>query len=170
MIKKDLDNYANTLFGKIKVIFFSFSFHIVLVYRLSSFFYNNIPFIGNLIGVLIEYFNRVLFSVDISRKSKIGEGFVIIHGMGIVIGDNVVIGKNCKIFNGVNLGNKNTEININYQPMIGDNVVIGTGAKCLGDIKIGNNVKIGANAVVLDDVPDNCVAVGIPAKITKKDL
>ena len=167
MILKDLNRHSPTLIGKIKIFLLSPSFHIVLLYRVSNFFAYRVPVIGNILGLVVEYINRVLYSVDISRYTKIDEGLIIIHGMGIVIGDGVTIGKNCKILNGVNLGNKDTEISENRQPIIGDSVIIGAGAKCLGDIKIGNNVKIGANAVVLTDIPNNSIAVGIPAKIKK---
>jgi serine O-acetyltransferase len=165
MIIEDLNRYSSTLMGKIKISLLSPSFHIVLLYRISSFFAHRVPFIGNLVGIVVEYISRVLYSTDISRYAKIDGGLIIMHGMGIVIGKDVVIGKNCKILNGVNLGNKETEIPNNQQPRIGNNVVIGAGAKCLGDVIIGNNVKIGANAVVLTDIPDNSIAVGIPAKI-----
>jgi len=167
IIFDDLNRYSDTLLTKIKILLVSPSFHSVIIYRLSVFFMKNIPFIGNIFAIFLEYINRVLYSVEISRYSTIDKGLIIVHGMGIVIGDNVSIGKNCKILNGVNLGNKDTEIDTNHQPIIGDNVVIGAGAKCLGNIKIGNNVKIGANSVVLDDIPDNCIAVGVPAKIIK---
>jgi len=169
MIVRDLNRYAPTISAKIKTIIFSPSFHIVLLYRISSFFSQKVPFIGNFLGLVFEYLNRLLFSCDISRKSQIEGGLIVVHGMGIVIGDNVIIGKNCKILNGVNLGNKDTETLSNQQPIVGDNVVIGAGAKCLGDIVIGNKVTIGANSVVLDSVPDNSIAVGIPAKIINRN-
>ena len=168
MIRADLNRYANSNISKLKTILFSASFHIILLYRMSSFCTNKIPFVGNFIGVILEYFNRVIFSCDISRRSKIGEGLIIMHGMGIVIGEKVIIGKSCKILNGVNLGNKDTETAIDNQPIIGNNVVIGAGAKCLGNIIIGDSVTIGANAVVLENVPINSIAVGIPAKIKEQ--
>lgn len=168
MIDKDLNRYSTTLIGKMKTCLVSPSFHIVFLYRVSSFLVYRIPLIGNIMGLIIEYISRILYSTDISRYAKIGEGLVIMHGMGIVIGKNVVIGKNCKVLNGVNLGNRDTEKPNNQQPIIGDNVVIGAGAKCLGDIIIGNNVLIGSNAVVLIDIPDNSTAVGIPAKVIEK--
>ena len=168
MIFQDLNRYVNTIKGKIKVCLISPSFHIVVLYRLSSFLTKKVPFIGNFLGLVIEYISRILYSTDISRYAKISEGIIFMHGMGMVIGKHVIIGKNCKIFNGVNLGNRDTEIPNDYQPKIGDNVVIGAGAKCLGNITIGNNVMVGSNAVVLNDVPDNCTVVGIPARVIKK--
>lgn len=146
-----------------KVAFFSHSFHLVVVYRFGTLL-STIPMFGSFFRVIIEYFIRIVFSSDISLKSKIGPGFVVVHGHDIVIGGDVLIGENCKILNGVTLGNKDTESAINQQPKIGSNVVIGAGAKILGSIKIGDNVKIGANSVVLSEVPDNHVAVGVPAR------
>jgi len=168
MIGKDLNRYSKTFVGKVKICLMSPSFHIILLYRISNFFVSEIPFFGNIMGLIVEYISRLLYSTDISRYAKIDEGLVIMHGMGTVIGSDVVIGKNCKILNGVNLGNRDTETLNNQQPKIGDNVVIGAGAKCLGNIIIGNNVLIGSNAVVLTDIPHNSTAVGIPAKIIKK--
>jgi len=167
MIINDLNRYSKSLLSKIKIFLVSPSFHIVLLYRLSNLFIK-IPIVGNILGLIVEYINRILYGVDISRYAKIDTGFMVVHGMGIVIGDSVNIGKNCKIFNSVNLGNKDTEISDNKQPTIGSNVVIGAGAKCLGDIKIGNNVIVGANAVVITDIEDDSIVVGIPAKSIKK--
>lgn len=123
---------------------------------------------GSFLRVLVEYFIRVVYASDISCKAEIGGGLMLIHGHDIVIGSAVVIGKNCKIFNGVTLGSKETEFLLQDQPCIGDNVVIGTGAKVLGKISVGNAVKIGANSVVLKNVPEKMLAVGVPAKIIEK--
>lgn len=124
-----------------------------------------IPIIGNFFSVGFEYLIRIFFASDISCKAKISPDISFMHGHDIVIGSEVVIGKNCKIFNGVTLGNKDTESGINGHPIIGDNCVISTGAKILGNIKIGNNCIVGANSVVLTDIPDNSIAVGVPARI-----
>lgn len=151
---------------KVKCVLISHSFHLVFLYRLGSFF-SQPPVIGSLLRVALEYVIRVMYASDISLKSKIGPGLVIVHGHDIVIGGDVKIGKKCKILNGVTLGNKDTELPINQQPIVGDNVVIGSGAKLLGSIKIGDNVVIGANSVVLKNFPSNVVVAGVPAKIIK---
>lgn len=128
----------------------------------------SIPVLGGVIGTILEYIVRVVYSSDISSKAKIGDGFNLMHGHDIVIGSHVIIGKNVKVFNGVTLGNKNTNTTINEQPLIGDNVTICTGAKVLGLVRIGNNSIVGANSVVTKDIPENEVWAGVPAKKIKE--
>jgi serine O-acetyltransferase len=151
----------------IKTFLLSHTFHLVLLMRLGGFFRSKVPIVGGAGGILIEYIIRILYASDISCQAKIGPGFNVMHGHDIVIGSDVIIGDRCKIFNGVTLGNKDTETSQMQQPCIGDDVVIGAGAKLLGQIKIGSGSTIGANSVVVKDVPANCVAAGIPAKIIK---
>lgn len=168
IINADLERYVTDkrLAGKVKILLASHGFHLVLFIRIGQFI-SSIKIIGGIFRILAEYIIRIIFASDISLRAKFGPGLVILHGHDIVIGSNSVIGKNCKIMNGVTLGNKDTESGINDQPIIGDSVVIGTGAKILGKITVGNRVKIGANSVVLTDVPDGAIAVGVPAKIKK---
>ena len=90
------------------------------------------------------------------------------HGMGVVIGETAEVGDNVTIYHGVTLGGTGKDKGKRH-PTVKDNVIIGAGAKVLGPITIGNNVKVGANSVVLKDVPDNATAVGMPAKIIIKD-
>ena len=108
--------------------------------------------------------SRFVYHVDIA--GEIDGGLYVGHaeGGGIIINDNVKIGKNCNLHHGVTIGVKNRGKNPGV-PTIGANVYIGPGAKVFGGIMIGNNVAIGANAVVISDVPDNAVVVGVPAKI-----
>lgn len=146
------------------------SFHIVALYRLGNYVHLYIPYIGNILRFVIEYLIRIIYASDISCKAKIGKGLRIMHGHDIVIGANVVIGEYCKIFNGVTLGNKNTEIVESYQPTIENNVVLSTGAKILGAITIGSNSIVGANSVVINDIPKNSIAVGIPAIVKRKNI
>lgn len=127
-----------------------------------------IPIIGNFMSVMFEYLIRIIFSSDISCKASIPSDVIFVHGHDIVIGENVVIGKGCKIFNGVTLGNKDTESSENQQPTIGNNCVVSTGAKILGGLMVGDNCIIGANSVVLTDIPSNSVAVGVPARVIKR--
>ncbi|WP_200815638.1 serine O-acetyltransferase [Pedobacter africanus] len=128
-----------------------------------------IPMVGNFFSVGFEYLIRIFFASDISCKATIPRNVTFVHGHDIVIGSEVIIGNNCKIFNGVTLGNKDTESGLNSHPTIGDNCVISTGAKVMGNIRVGNNCIIGANSVLFIDVPDNSIAVGVPARILRKD-
>ncbi len=99
----------------------------------------------------------------IPLQTSIGKGsFITYHGGGVVINKQAVIGENCRIRQHVTIASNNEGA-----PTIGNNVQIGAGAVIVGKIYIGNNVKIGANAVVLSDLPDNCTAVGMPAKPVK---
>lgn len=107
--------------------------------------------------------------IHIARGAQIGAGFRVFHFGCIVINSGVVIGNNCTVRHGVTMGNRLDYFDL---PTLGDNVDVGAGAKILGAIRIGNNVSVGANAVVIKDVPDNCIAVGVPARVIpkKKDL
>ncbi len=127
-----------------------------------------IPYVGLLLSKFIEYTIRIVFSSDISCAADIASDVEFVHGHDIVIGGSVIVGRGCKIFNGVTLGNKDTETDINQQPHIGENCVISTGAKILGHITIGKNSVVGANAVVLIDIPENSVAVGVPARFVAR--
>jgi serine O-acetyltransferase len=104
--------------------------------------------------------------IELPCEVEIGKNFVIDHFGGIVISGYAKFGNNCRIRNGVVVGL--SRVDQPCAPVIGDNVDIGAGAKVLGAIKIGNNVLIGANAVVIRDVPDNCVAAGVPAVNTPR--
>ena len=109
---------------------------------------------------------RWLTGTEIHPAATIGRGLFIDHGMGVVIGETAVIGKNVTLFQGVTLGGTGKEKGKRH-PTIGDNVVIGAGAKVLGSITIGHHSIIGANAVVIRDVPDHSTVVGVPGRIAK---
>jgi len=124
----------------------------------------------DLIARIISQFSRFLTGIEIHPKAKIGENLFIDHGMGVVIGETSEIGNNVTIYHMVTLGGISPSINSDEQrdskrhPTLMDNVVVGSGAQVLGPITVGKNAKIGANAVVTKDVPQNAVMVGIPAK------
>lgn len=107
-------------------------------------------------------FMRLLTGIDLPRRAQIGPGLRIWHFGGIFVHFASVIGRNCTIRHQVTIGSRRGEFDV---PLLGDDVDIGAGAKVLGKIRIGNRVTIGANAVVLDDVPDDHLAVGVPARI-----
>ena len=124
----------------------------------------------DLIARMISQTSRFLTGIEIPPSAKIGKNLFIDHGMGVVIGATAEIGNNVTIYHMATLGGISPSINSNNQreikrhPTLKDNVVIGSGAQVLGPVIVGNNAKIGANAVVTKDVPDNAVMVGIPAK------
>ena len=106
--------------------------------------------------------------IEIHPGATIGKGLFIDHGSGVVIGETTEIGDNCTIYQNVTLGGTGKETGKRH-PTLGNNVMVGAGARVLGPFKVGDNCKIAANAVVLSEVPPNCTAVGVPAKIVKRD-
>ena len=124
----------------------------------------------DLVARVISQFSRFLTGIEIHPKAKIGKNLFIDHGMGVVIGETSEIGDNVTIYHMVTLGGISPSIDSDNQrdikrhPTLKDNVVVGSGAQVLGPVVIGENAKIGANAVVTKDVPENAVMVGIPAK------
>jgi len=124
----------------------------------------------HLVARIISQFSRFLTGIEIHPRANIGKNLFIDHGMGVVIGETSEIGDNVTIYHMATLGgispsvNSNEQRNIKRHPTLKDNVVVGSGAQILGPVTIGKNAKIGANAVVTKDVPENAVMVGIPAK------
>lgn len=150
--------------SKIEVFLLYPTIHAMIAYRMAHFLYNRkIFFLARLISQIARFFT----GIEIHPGAKIGKGLFIDHGMGVVIGETAEIGDNVLLYHGVTLGGTGKDKGKRH-PTLGDNVVIGAGAKVLGPIYIGNDSKIGANSVVLKDVPEGSTAVGIPAKnITK---
>ncbi len=124
----------------------------------------------DLIARIISQFSRFMTGIEIHPKARIGKNLFIDHGMGVVIGETSDIGDNVTIYHMVTLGGISPSINSNDQrevkrhPSLQDNVVVGSGAQVLGPITVGKNAKIGANAVVTKNVPENGIMIGIPAK------
>ena len=106
--------------------------------------------------------------IEIHPGAKIGRGLFIDHGSGVVIGETTEIGDNCTLYQGVTLGGTGKHTGKRH-PTLGNNVMVGSGAKVLGPMKIGDNSKIAANAVVLSEIPDNSTAVGIPARVVRRN-
>jgi serine O-acetyltransferase len=138
-------------------------FWIVLLFRIQDLFYKR-----NIIVIPWLFFmlNRILFSVEIFPGANIGAGLRIMHGSGIVIGNQAVIGKNATIYHAVTVGARLTYASDGW-PKIGDSCLLGAGATLLGSIVISDNVKVGANSVVLNDIPSNVSVVGNPGKIIR---
>ena len=124
----------------------------------------------DLVARIISQFSRFLTGIEIHPKAKVGKNLFIDHGMGVVIGETSEIGDNVTIYHAVTLGGISPSIDSDSQrdlkrhPTLKDNVVVGSGAQILGPIVVGKNAKIGANAVVTKDVPENAIMVGIPAR------
>lgn len=121
------------------------------------------PFLARMVSQTARHFT----GIEIHPGAKIGKGLLIDHGMGVVIGETAEIGDNCTIYQGVTLGGTGKDVGKRH-PTLGDNVMVGAGAKILGPVKIGSGSKVAANAVVLHEVPENCTAVGIPAKVVRR--
>lgn len=134
-------------------------------YRIAHWFYKHRMFTA---ARMISQNARKRTGIEIHPGATIGKGLFIDHGMGVVIGETAVIGDNCLIYQGATLGGTGKDKGKRH-PTLGNNVLVGAGAKVLGPFKVGNNVKIAANAVVLNEIPDNCTAVGVPARIVKKN-
>lgn len=137
--------------------------HAIIVHTLAHALYEK----GlNSLARFISQVSRFFTGIEIHPGANIGRNLFIDHGMGIVIGETAEIGDNCTIYHQVTLGGTGKDKGKRH-PTLGNNVMIATGAKVLGPIYIGDNSKIGANAVVLKDIPKNSTAVGIPAKVVK---
>ena len=116
------------------------------------------------LALLLQSRISEVFHVDIHPGATIGEGIMFDHATGVVIGETAVVGNNVSILHGVTLGGTGTKDGDRH-PKIGTGVVIGAGVTILGNIKVGANSKIGAGSVVLKEIPPNCTAVGIPARL-----
>ena len=136
--------------SKLEVLLLYPCVHSIIAYRLTHFLYKHkLFFLARLISQLSRFFT----GIEIHPGAKIGKGLFIDHGMGVVIGETAEVGDNVTIYHGVTLGGTGKHTGKRH-PTIGDNVLIGTGAKVLGPIIVGNNAKIGANSVVLHNVPE----------------
>lgn len=163
-LKYDIDNILKNdpaAKSRVEVLILYPSIHAVISHRIANMFFRHKWFI---IARTISQISRFFTGIEIHPGAQIGKGLFIDHGMGVVIGETAEIGDNVTIYHGVTLGGTGKEKGKRH-PTVGNNVVIGTGAKILGPITIGDDAKIGANAVVLEDVPSRATAVGIPARI-----
>ena len=132
--------------------------------RANYFYRHDMKFIAR----WISQRSRKNTGIEIHPGATIGKRLVIDHGMGIVIGETAEIGDDVLLYQGVTLGGTGKDTGKRH-PTIGNNVLVGAGARVLGPFKVGDNSRIAANAVVLKEVPPNCTAVGVPARIVKMD-
>ena len=151
--------------GTLEVLLTYSGFHALLAYRVAHRLKRwHIPLIPRAISQMA----RLLTGIEIHPVAKIGTGFFIDHGMGVVIGETAEIGDHVTLFQGVTLGGTGKERGKRH-PTLGNHVVVGAGAKILGGIKIGDHVKVGANSVVLKSVPANSTVIGVPARVIKME-
>jgi serine O-acetyltransferase len=146
----------------LEILLTSNGMHAVWSYRVAHVLWKlRLKLLARILSGLTRFFT----GVEIHPAAQIGKNFMIDHGNGIVIGETTVIGEDVLIYHQVTLGGTGNTTGKKRHPTICDGVMIAAGAKILGDIKIGSKAKIGANAVVLKDVPSSSTAVGMPARI-----
>ena len=145
----------------VEVLLFYPGLHALWLYRLAHWFWRND---SRLIGRGISHFARWLTGIEIHPGAIIGPGFFIDHGMGTVIGETAEIGADVTLYHNVTLGGVSWEL-VKRHPTLEDHVVVGAGAQVLGPIVIGSHSRIGANSVVVKDVPANSVVVGVPGRV-----
>ena len=182
IIKRDLQSYQsypdiNSINKNVKIISFlkallDIDFRAIFIYRLSCYFISKG---AKKIGFLLYFRLKSAHAIDISPFAKVGPGFKIIHAFNIVIGPGVIIGENCVCFNSITLGNshpgwKSSQGNTKKMPVIGERVILCPGVRVIGDIILGDDVLVGANAVVLSNIPDGERWAGIPAKKVSENI
>lgn len=152
--------------NRLEVVLSYSGFHAIFFHRINHLLWKaHVPFFPRFFSQLA----KIITGIEIHPAAKIGRGFFIDHGMGVVIGETSEIGENVLLYQGVTLGGTGKEKGKRH-PTLGSNIVVGAGAKILGAITIGDNVKIGANSVVLHSVPRNSIVVGVPGRVIKKKV
>ena len=140
-------------------------FHAVTAHRAIHALYRlRVPYLPRFLNNVVHQFT----GIDIHPGATIGRGFFIDHGTGVVIGGTAIVGDNVTIYQGVTLGGTSLA-RVKRHPTLGNNVTVGSGAAVLGDITVGDGAKIGANSVVVKDVPANATVVGIPGRVVLQD-
>ena len=147
----------------VEVLLLYSGLHAVIAYRISHWFFRHHLFF---IARLISQYAKFRTGIEIHPGAAIGRGLFIDHGMGVVIGETTEIGDYCTLYQGVTLGGTGKEKGKRH-PTLGNNVMVGSGAKVLGPVRVGDNAKVGANALVLFEVPPNSTAVGVPAHVVR---
>jgi serine O-acetyltransferase len=137
--------------------------HAVIYHRIANWFYRNGMFF---LARWVSQSSRFLTGIEIHPAAKIGKGLFIDHGSGVVIGETAEIGDYVTLYQGVTLGGTGKDKGKRH-PTVCDYAMVGSGARVLGPLRIGVRAKIAAGAVVLDDVPDDATAVGVPARVVR---
>ena len=158
--------------SRLEVVLCYPGFHAVVFYRVSSFLWRRgLP----LLGRFVSHIGRMMSGIEIHPAAKIGERFFVDHGMGVVIGETAEIGDDVTLYHGVTLGgiapsvDSGSQVDQKRHPTLKDGVIIGSGAQVLGPITVGEGARVGANAVVVAEVPAGMTVVGIPARIITRD-
>src|SRR5579883_1231854 len=171
MLFKNLREEIDTVLSKdpaarsrLEVVLCYPGFHSILFYRVAHWLWSR-KFL--LLGRFVSHVGRLLTGIEIHPAAKIGRRFFIDHGMGVVIGETAEIGDDVTLYHGVTLGGVSWRREKRH-PTIADNVVIGAGAKVLGPLAIGRDTKVGANSVVVRDIPSRSSVVGVPGRVARK--
>ena len=159
---QDRDPAAN---NTMQVLLLYPGLHAIWEYRIANYFSrHDHPFVARAIS---QHAAKVT-GIEIHPAATIGRRFFIDHGHGVVIGETTIVGDDCTVYQGVTLGGTGKETGKRH-PTLGNNVMVGSGAKVLGALTIGDNSKVASGAVVLDDIPANCTAVGVPASVVRRE-
>lgn len=151
--------------SRLEVFFLYSGFHAVRAHRRANWLYrHHMKFLAR----WVSQRSRRKTGIEIHPAAKIGKGLFIDHGMGVVIGETAEIGDFCTLYQNVTLGGTGKDQGKRH-PTLGDHVLVGAGAKVLGPFRVGDNARVAAGAVVLDAVPPNATAVGVPARIVRID-
>ena len=151
--------------GTLEVLFLYPGLHAIWYYRVAHYFHNRHCFF---IARALSQHAAKTTGIEIHPAAQIGHRFFIDHGHGVVIGETTEIGDDVTIYQGVTLGGTGKDKGKRH-PTIGNNVIIDAGAKVLGPFKVGDNSNVASGAVVLEEIPDNCTAVGVPAQVVRRD-
>ena len=151
--------------NSVEVLLLYSGLHAIMLHRPAYWLYNHDHFF---LARWISQYAKFRTGVEIHPGAKIGTGVFIDHGAGIVIGETAEVGDGCTLYQGVTLGGTGKDVGKRH-PTLGKNVTVGSGAKVLGPFTIGDNTKIAAGAVVLEAIPANATAVGVPARVVKLD-
>ncbi len=163
-LKKDIDNVFKkdpAAKNVIEIVLCYPGLHAVWFHRIAHWLYNRKEYV---LARCISQFSKFITGIEIHPGARIGPDFFIDHGSGVVIGETAEIGSGCLVYQGVVLGGTSLSKEKRH-PTLGDEVVIGAGAIVLGPVELGNRSRVGAGAVVINDVPDGATAVGVPAKV-----
>ena len=149
--------------SSLETLLISSGLHAIMLHRPAHWLYQHECYLS---ARMISQFARFLTGIEIHPGAKIGRGVLIDHGSGVVIGETAEVGDGCTIYQGVTLGGTGKEKGKRH-PTLGKNVTVGSGAKILGPFKVGDGAKVASNAVVLESLPPQATAVGVPARVVR---